>query len=148
MIAKGDDDADTTRPPGSDRPSTCIRNRVGDGIPIRDGLDQNGFPEPPPELNDGAAAIWRTVCGRFVFEPHEIALLAVTLSAWTRMDEARCVLDREGTVYVDRFGAPRSRPEVAHERDNRIAFMRGWRELGLDEAVAEAAKSPRPMRIT
>ena len=35
---------------------------------------------------------------------------------WDRAEQAREVLDRQGVTYNDRFGQPRTRPEVAIER--------------------------------
>jgi hypothetical protein len=56
---------------------------------------------------------------------------------------AREVLDKDGLTYTDRFGAPRARPEVAIERDSRIAFARLVRELALDvEAPPEPSRPP------
>jgi len=46
-------------------------------------------------------------------------------------------------VYYDRFNAPKARPEVAIERDSRIAFARLVRELDLDlDAPTGAPRSP------
>ena len=46
-------------------------------------------------------------------------------------------------VYYDRFNAPKARPEVAIERDSRIAFARLVRELDLDlDDPTEAPRTP------
>ena len=59
-------------------------------------------------------------------------LLTLASEAWDRGQQARKLLATHGLVYVDRFGAPRARPEVAIERDSRLAFARLLRELDLD----------------
>lgn len=80
--------------------------------------------------------------GDFLLEPHHVKLLTLAAEAWDRCQQARELLDAEGLTYLDRFHAPRARPEVAVERDSRIAFARLLRELGLDiEAPAETPRA-------
>jgi hypothetical protein len=83
------------------------------------------------------------VVEEYELEPHHVKLLTLAAEAWDRCASARAVLDAEGLTYTDRFGAPRARPEVAIERDNRIAFCRCLRELDLD---VETRPDPRPPR--
>jgi phage terminase small subunit len=68
----------------------------------------------------------------FVLESHHFRLLVLACQAWDRGDDARAALVESGSVFLDRFGQPRARPEVAIERDARIAFARLVRELALD----------------
>ena len=49
-----------------------------------------------------------------------------------RSAQARRVLERDGLVFLDRFGQPRPRPEVAIEKDAKLLFARLTRELQLD----------------
>jgi len=52
---------------------------------------------------------------------------------------AREALAEHGLTYLDRFGAPHARPEVAIARDATIAVARLCRELDLDaDAVPNA----------
>jgi hypothetical protein len=48
------------------------------------------------------------------------------------LQAAREAIATHGITYQDRFGAPRVRPEVAIERDARLAFARLIRALRLD----------------
>jgi hypothetical protein len=76
-------------------------------------------------------------------EPHALRVLTLACEALDRCEGARKAIKRHGTTYVDRFGAPKARPEVAIERDSRIAAIRAFRELSLDGAMPE----PRMPRI-
>jgi phage terminase small subunit len=89
-------------------------------------------PRAPGHLRTATGKWWRGVLDDYELEPHHIRLLTLAAEAWDRTAQAREVLDREGITYTDRFGAPRSRPEVAVERDGRLAFARLLRELDLD----------------
>jgi phage terminase small subunit len=62
--------------------------------------------------------------------------------SWDRCTEAREILKREGLTFDDRFGQPKARPEVAIERDSRIAFARLLRELSLDVSSPEENRPP------
>jgi phage terminase small subunit len=57
--------------------------------------------------------------------------------------EASEALAKHGLTFVDRWGQPHGRPEIAVERDSRISFARLCRELDLDaEAVAMTPRPP------
>ena len=81
---------------------------------------------------------WSSVVAEYQLEDHHIRLLTLAAEAWDRSQEAREALQRHGLTFVDRFDMPRARPEVAIERDSRMAFARLLRELDLDcEAPAD-----------
>ena len=65
---------------------------------------------------------FRTVVSDWGLEEHHVRILVGACEAWDRCAQAREVIDREGLTYLDRFDAPRARPEIAIERDSRIAF--------------------------
>lgn len=98
----------------------------------------------PKHLTPKTRAWWRSVTADYELEPHHIRLLTLAAEAWDRCQEAREVLAEEGLIFTDRFGSPRSRPEVGIERDSRLAFARLLRELALD---VEPPKDNRPPRI-
>ncbi len=79
----------------------------------------------------------------YELEDHHWRLLILAGECWDRVAQAREVLDRVGVTYLDRFGAPRPRPEVAVERDNRIVFARLVREVGLDATAPPDPRIPR-----
>lgn len=97
----------------------------------------------PDHLAPQTAAWWLSVLADYELEPHHVRLLTLAAESWDRTATARAVLDTEGLTYLDRFQAPRARPEVAIERDSRLAFARLIRELDLDiEAPAERSRPP------
>jgi len=99
---------------------------------------------PPPHLRDDTAAWWRSVAADHALEAHHLRILTLAAEAWDRGQEAREAIARHGSVFVDRFDQPRARPEVAIERDSRIAFARLVRELALDiDAPDEHSRPPR-----
>lgn len=101
-------------------------------------------PKAPRHLKPATRRWWQSVVDDYTLEPHHVRLLTLAAEAWDRCQQAREVLDRDGLTYTDRFGQPCSRPEVAIERDSRVAFARLLRELALDiEAPAEESRPPR-----
>jgi len=99
-------------------------------------------PKPPKHLQPATAKWWSGVVSEFALELHHIRLLTLAAEAWDRGQQARTTLANEGLTFVDRFGQPRARPEVAIERDSRVGFARLLRELALDEV-----DPPEPMRV-
>ena len=104
-------------------------------------------PPAPAHLAASTRRWWRGVVTDYELQPHHLRLLQAACEAWDRLQHARAVLDAQGVSYTDRFGAPRARPEVAIERDSRVAFARLIRELDLDvEPPASERTSPPGLR--
>jgi len=99
----------------------------------------------PPHLAPATRAWFTEVAGEYLLEEHHVRLLLLACESWDRCVAAREALARHGLVFSDRFGCPRTRPEVAVERDSRIAFARLLRELDLD--VAPPPEPGRPPAI-
>jgi hypothetical protein len=96
----------------------------------------------PKHLRAPTRRWWEAVHEEYNLEPHHSRLMTLVGEAWDRGQGAREVLDREGLTYLDRFEQPKARPEVAIERDSRIAFARLLRELALDVAEPEEVRPP------
>ena len=94
--------------------------------------------KPPGHLKPSTAKWWQQVIDGFDLDHHHVRLLTAAAAAWDRYEQARQTLDSEGITYTDRHGTPRARPEVAVERDSRIAFARLLRELALDVAPPDS----------
>ena len=97
----------------------------------------------PRHLRRATAAWWRSVLRDYDLEEHHLRLLSAAAESWDRTQEAREALERHGLTFEDRFGQPRVRPEVAIERDNRLAFARILRELDLDGEPLPDPRMPR-----
>jgi hypothetical protein len=68
----------------------------------------------------------------YEMQPHHLRLLQLAAESWDSSQMAREAIEQHGQTYVDRFGAPRLRPEVNVERDARLSYARLLRELDLD----------------
>jgi P27 family predicted phage terminase small subunit len=88
--------------------------------------------KPPPHLSKETAAWWADVLAEYDFEGHHIKLLTKACEAFDRSEQARKAILKHGLTFDDRFGSPHARPEVAIERDSRLAFARLVREIGMD----------------
>jgi P27 family predicted phage terminase small subunit len=91
-------------------------------------------PKPPKHLRAATSQWFTEIVGEFLLESHHVRLLIKACEANDRCEQAREALKKYGLTFENRFGQPCARPEVAIERDSRIAFARLLRELGLDIA--------------
>lgn len=98
---------------------------------------------PPRHLSKQMRSWVLSVLDRYEIEPQHFKILVLAAEAWDRCENARAVLSKQGVSYRDRFGAPRARPEVAVERDSRIAFVRCLRELALENETP----TDKPLRV-
>ena len=98
--------------------------------------------KPPKHLKPATAEWFAVVMRDYSLEDHHIRLLTLAGEAWDRGQEAREAIAEHGLTFTDRFKAPHARPEIAIERDARIAFARLLRELCLD--IDPPAESARP----
>ena len=99
-------------------------------------------PKPPSHLTDEIAVWWRSVAADYVLAPHHLRLLTLAAEAWDRVVEARKTILADGSYFTNRFGEPRAHPAHAIERDNRLAFARLVRELGLSEDAPAESRPP------
>lgn len=97
----------------------------------------------PSHLSEESRKWWQSIIAEYELESHHLRLLRLAAEAWDRCQQARRRLQKHGMTYDDRFGQPKSRPEVAIERDSRLAFARLVRELGFDVADPDQSRPPR-----
>ena len=99
--------------------------------------------DSPRHLQPETRRWYEHVVSEFDLEAHHKRLLSLAAEAWDRGQNARKSLAEAGSlIFIDRFGQPHSRPEVAIERDAAISFARLIRELCLD--IELPAETPRP----
>lgn len=100
--------------------------------------------EPPEHLSDAAKTWWREFTAEFDFsQPHHQQSLKLAFEALDRARWAVESMEANGMVYVDRWGQPKSRPEVKIAYDNTVLFCRVLREMGLDVQPSDV-RLPRP----
>lgn len=97
---------------------------------------------PTNHLRTATAAWVYEVCSEYDLEPHHVRLLLLAAQAWDRAEQAREILAQTGLTFLDRNACPKPRPEIAVERDCRIAFARLMRELDLDMTGIDEARPP------
>ena len=89
--------------------------------------------DPPEHLVGDALAFWTTVqAGYSITDPAGLRLLRLACEAMTTAEMARLAIARDGLTYVDRFGAPRPRPESRIQIAAMTTFRSLCRELRLD----------------
>ena len=101
-------------------------------------MTKNSTFKAPAHLKAATQTWWLGVEAVYELEPHHLRLLTLAAEAWDSCTDAREAVASLGMTYDDRFGQPKARPEVAIERDSRIAFARLLRELVLDVGTPEA----------
>jgi phage terminase small subunit len=100
-------------------------------------------PPAPGHLSPAMREWWDQVMVDFELDRHHLRLLEAACDAWDRMVGARSAIAEHGLTFSGKGGDPKPRPEVAVERDARLAFARLLRELDLDTiAVPEVPRPP------
>lgn len=94
---------------------------------------------PPRHISKAMRTWLASVADRYEIAEQHFKILVLAAEAWDRCQAARAILQKQGLTYRDRFGAPRTRPEVAVERDSRTAFLRCLRELALENEAPDDA---------
>lgn len=97
----------------------------------------------PRHLRAATRRWFEGIARDYDLQSHHIKLLIAAGESWDRYQGAREDLAKHGTVFTDRFGCPRSRPEVAIERDSRLAFVRVLRELNMSENPPGDTRPPK-----
>jgi phage terminase small subunit len=100
-------------------------------------------PKPPVHLSPATRAWFAQIISDYDLESQHVRLLTLCCEAADRGTLAREALAIHGLTFLDRFGSPHARPEVAIARDATIAVARLCRELDLDaDAIALPTRPP------
>jgi hypothetical protein len=102
--------------------------------------------KPPAYLKPETRDWINYVLSEYSLDQHHFRLLVLAAEAWDRGQEARQAIEKHGITYVDRFGAPRKRPEISVESESRVAFARILRELDLDVDPPATTSRPPPLQ--
>ena len=65
----------------------------------------------PSHLSKESQDFYRKTTADYDLDGHHLLLLVKALEAFDLAEKCRKILDKEGLVYIDRFNAPRARPE-------------------------------------
>lgn len=96
----------------------------------------------PKHLKPATRRWFESVLRNYVLEEHHVRILTMAAESWDECQAARKVIEKHGMTFVDRFGQPKARPEVAIESECRIAFARLIRELCLDVELPKDTGRP------
>ena len=96
----------------------------------------------PKHLKAATRRWFDSVIHEYELEGHHVRLLTLACEAWDRCQEAREAVKKHGLTFENRYGEVKPRPEVAVEKENRIAFARLIRELNLDSDAGPANSRP------
>ncbi len=100
--------------------------------------------KPPEHLSKQTQEFWVWALYEYQLNRDELHLLLMACEAMDRCIQARKRLAKQGLTYTDRFGQPKSRPEIAIERDSRLAFARLVKQLGLGKKLGREMTTENP----
>ena len=80
---------------------------------------------------------------RFVLEDYHERLLILCGQSWDRAQQARRIIEKEGSIQTDRFGQKKPHPSIQIESQNMLTFAKLLRESGIDLEKAEGSRPPR-----
>jgi phage terminase small subunit len=78
----------------------------------------------------------------YVLEDRHIRLLVAAGRLWDQAEECRSIIEKEGSLAVDRFGQTKAHPAVEMERVSLIGFSKLLREVGLDLSRPDDPRPP------
>jgi phage terminase small subunit len=102
---------------------------------------------PPKHLSDRMRSWVSSILGRYLIEPEDFLLLVLIAETWDGGERARIIVAKKGATFLDRFGAPRNRPEISQLRDARLVIARLMKQLGLGDEEAPASSTKTRPRV-
>jgi hypothetical protein len=82
-------------------------------LPIR---KPDAPPSAPKYLKPATRGWFTQVVADYELDEHHLRLLTLAGEAWDRGQQARSESEKHSITYLDRFGAPRKRPEISRGR--------------------------------
>jgi hypothetical protein len=101
-------------------------------------------PKPPAHFDAAMQAWWSHYVSEFTLDPSERQVLEAMGDCWREYIGLRTALAAVGSyTFLDRFAAPRERPELGAMNRCRITYARLRRELRLPIEEPEDSRLPR-----
>ncbi len=93
----------------------------------------------PKHLKPKTRQWWVKVARENKFTDTQCHLLTLAGEALERSVQAREAVEEHGLIYLDRFGQPRIRPEVAIEKEVKLLYSQFVRELQAGDKLPDWA---------
>jgi pyruvate/2-oxoglutarate dehydrogenase complex dihydrolipoamide acyltransferase (E2) component len=98
-------------------------------------------PEPPDDLREAGAELWREVRARWDLRPDESSILLAACRTLDETADLEAALEGQPAVVVGSKGQPRPNPLYAEIRAHRLALRALLDSIGISEAVAEGGNA-------
>jgi phage terminase small subunit len=108
--------------------------------------NKTSSPSPPKHLSKRAAAFWRDLNTRFIFEAHDLQRLQIACEQIDLIDACETSIREHGRFVADRVGGLKAHPAIATARDARQLLLRSLREMAIDIALPDESRVPRQGR--
>lgn len=105
-----------------------------------------GPPRVPRGTGPGGRVLWSWAVGEFVFDPHELALLAQIVRIKDHLDALDEVVKRDG-VMVETVAGEKPNPALVEHRQQSIALARVQAALRLPSGDEDAARPQRRVGV-
>jgi len=101
-------------------------------------------PHPPDHLSEEAQLRWRAMVEEYELDDAgALLILTSAFEHWDRKEMARRQIAKDGLVFRDRWGKPRTHPMVSVELKAQAAFLAALKQLNLDlEPLRDAPGRP------
>lgn len=86
----------------------------------------------------------KAVQNAYELQEHHDRLLIMAGQMWDRAQEAKSIIDADGSVILDKFNQKKIHPGIEIERQSMITFSRLLREIGLDLTEQDNRPPSRP----
>ncbi len=98
----------------------------------------------PKSLSPEAKRIWNNICKEYAsLDTYFYTLLKVALEAYTRLQDARELIDKEGVCVKTPTGYQKEHPALKIEKEARSGFLQSMRMLNINiEIPGEVGRPP------
>jgi len=90
----------------------------------------------PGHLSAEARRWWDRITAGWSLDDAGLLILQAALEAFDRLRQAQAVVAEDGVVVEDPSGRKRAHPALSIEKESRLALLRAWKQLNLEQAPA------------